>query len=265
MRSVLTQSLFFAAALGTLALAGCAANVDKNDGTENVAGATDDLSKLGKSLVGTFDYDVAASTADFYSTLSLASDGSYHGIIKPYCPAGTICPLYMIDEKGTWKVTSAHGGTLTLETDLGARKVYGVSSATDGITLTQGKGSEHLTREPATAHLGEHCGGNMATAKKCDAGLVCFGGPLVGDVGGTCMKPVAAGGSCGFRTQNAPCADGLECKHVSGPLDALTCVAPAPTCPSGQHLCAAYADKSGTCHPAYCLFMGAMCLTGPAC
>ena len=262
MRSFVTHSFFFLAA--ALAV-GCAANVDKNDGNESVAGASDDLSKLGKSLVGTFDYDHATSTADFYANISFASDGTYHGTIKPYCAPGKICPLYMIDEKGTWKVTNAHGGTLTLTSDLGAKKVYAVDVVTDGITLADGTGKEHLTREPATAHLGEHCGGNMATAKKCDAGLVCFGGPLVGDVGGTCMKPVAEGGSCGFRTQSAPCAEGLSCEHVSGPLDSLTCVAPAPTCPSGQHLCAAYSDKSGTCHPAYCLFMGAMCVTGPAC
>jgi hypothetical protein len=156
--------------------------------------------------------------------------------------------------------------------------------------------------EPVTkAKLGEHCGGNITGALECEDGLVCFGGPLVGDVGGTCMKPVAEGGSCGFRVQTSPCADGLDCVHVAGtPLDALTCVArkaqfgqhcggnimgalecedglvcsgPGPVgdiggtcaCPGMQHWCPSHVDASGTCNPGYCLFAGAMCLIGKPC
>ena len=261
MRSLLTSSLILASAL---AFFGCAANTNQGvDGTESVGDSKDSVSSFSKSLVGSYEYLATGSTTQFYTTLVLGSDSSYSADTKPFCPPGTICPLYIKHEEGTWKATTSRGGTLFLTTSFGDKKTFSVRVAADEIKIAEGSGIEHLTR---LAHVGEHCGGNMTTARKCETGLVCFGGPLVGDVGGTCMKPVAEGGSCGFRTQNAPCADGLECKHVSGPLDSLTCAAPAPTCPSGQHLCAAYKDATtGVCHPAYCLFMGGMCLSGAPC
>ena len=259
MRSLLTPSLLIVSAL---VFAGCAANTGIDDGSEKVSDSTDSLSRLSKSLVGSYEYSATGSTAEFYTTLVLGADSSYAGDTKPFCPPATICPLFIKHEEGTWKATGSHGGTLHLTTSFGDSKVFAVAVADTEIKLSHGKGIEHLSR---LAKVGEHCGGNIATARRCEAGLICFGGPLVGDVGGTCFKPVGAGGSCGFRTQNAPCADGLECLHVGGPLDSLTCVAPAPKCKTGEHVCAAYTDASGSCHPAYCLFMGAMCVTGAPC
>jgi hypothetical protein len=261
MHSIIARSFFVASALS---LVGCAANTDKpvDDGNGSVSDSTDALSSLSKSLVGSYEYDHAASTVQFYTTLVLGADLSYSADTKPYCPPGMMCPLYIKHEEGTWKATSSHGGTLHLTTSFGDKKTFAIGVAATELKLSDGTGIEHMTK---LAKVGEHCGGNLATARTCESGLVCFGGPLVGDVGGTCMKPVGEGGSCGFRTQNSPCADGLECRHVSGPRDALTCEKPAPTCPTGQHQCAAYTDASGTCHPAYCLFIGAMCMTGAPC
>lgn len=260
MRSLFTSTLLLASAL---AFAGCAVS-DKtaDDGSGDTTESKDALSSLSKSLVGSYDYSAAGTNANFYTTLVLGADLSYAADTRPICTPGMACPMWIRHEEGTWKATGSHGGSLFLKTSLGDTKTFGVLVSGTDLRLTQGSGVEHMTRR---AKIGEHCGGNMANARQCEAGVVCFGGPLVGDVGGTCMKPVGEGGSCGFRTQNAPCADGLECSHVSGPLDALTCNAPAPTCASGQHSCPAYQDASGTCHPAYCIFMGAMCVTGPKC
>ncbi|KAJ3274854.1 hypothetical protein HDV01_002058 [Terramyces sp. JEL0728] len=69
---------------------------------------------------------------------------------------------------------------------------------------------------PKIAGLGKHCGGNMDTASKCGAGLVCQMG-VMADVGGKCiamadLTAAPLGGKC---SAEAACFDTLICDSES--------------------------------------------------
>ena len=258
MRTLLTSSLLLSCAL---VLGGCAVATD-HAADESTEASADSISKHGKAFIATWSDSPAGSTVKFYDTLTLVADGSYSALTSPTCLPGAICPAHIVLEKGRWNVNGR--GVLTLTTEFGDKKAFNASVSTDGweLKIGDGAGIEHFRR---AARAGEHCGGFVAVPSKCEAGLECFLGH-VPDVGGTCQVPAKDGESCGFRVQTRPCVAGDECKHVGGPLDSLTCVAPgSASCASGQHLCPARIDDRGACVPAHCLFAGAMCMTGPAC
>jgi len=94
-----------------------------------------------------------------------------------------------------------------------------------GAPLLVGAHGHGCTKVPATtpmgnadgsasceAKQGEHCGGNIAHACRCVAGLVCTpaaSGPAFGDVGGTCEPAVSGGtGASGQAAANVSGAGG---------------------------------------------------------
>lgn len=256
MRAFIARALFV---VSTFAFAGCAVQSQPED-AEGTEESQAELTKLAAKYVGTWNQDsTATDTVRFYSQLKLGADASYSALVAPVCAKGKPCPMYLVTETGTWKVTSS--GTLTLKSDLGKKSVYGSSLSGDGfgMKLFAASGHELLVRD---ARVGETCGGFVRNPKHCEEGLVCFGLGMIADKPGTCMKPVAEGGSCGFRTQSKPCADGLECRWNGGPLDALKCSAPATAegkfcggiagiaCPDGYGctLDGTYPDAGGKCH-----------------
>jgi hypothetical protein len=221
----LVRSLFVASAL---LFVGCA--VESNTSTEPSDDETelsqDELSKLSKKFVATWNYDTTTTdTTKFYNRITLGADSTYSSYRTPFCPPGRMCPLYVITENGTWNVSSTK---LTLKTDKGEKKVFTAGLSGDGLGLKLSNSTGHALFH-RNLRVGETCGGDrIAPIPSCEDGLVCFGPELAADGTGKCMKPVAEGGGCGFRVQKAPCADGLVCRHTGGPLDALNCAKPLP-------------------------------------
>jgi hypothetical protein len=73
---------------------------------------------------------------------------------------------------------------------------------------------------------GGHCGGNTAHPCTCGSGLVCVGGLLSGDVGGTC-EPPDSGAPC---VTNADCVSSEFCGYsVASGCSAQGQCLPAPT------------------------------------
>jgi hypothetical protein len=242
-----------------LLFAGCAVQNDPSSApSSDTQISQGDLSKLGREFVATWNYDRSTTdTTKFYDQLTLKADATYEAHRSPVCPPGMFCALFVIQETGKWHVA---GGDLVLRTSGGERNVFTASLSSDGFQLKLSNETGHaLFRRNARA--GESCGGHTITPISCEAGLVCFGPQQAWDAPGTCMAPLAAGESCGFRVQSAPCAEGLDCRWDGGPRDALTCAKPLPTtgdfcggiaaiaCPSGYQcaLDGTYPDAGGHC------------------
>ena len=103
----------------------------------------------------------------------------------PTCEAGLECVLDVSnpDSGGSCDYASygqSCGGFIASAVECGAGLVCAHVDANGNRTNPDAPG---LCFEGA----GQACGGNMTTAHKCAPGLSCQGGPLVGDVGGTCQ------------------------------------------------------------------------------
>lgn len=72
---------------------------------------------------------------------------------------------------------------------------------------------------PKIVGLGKHCGGNIKSAPKCGAGLVCHMG-VMADIGGSCIAMAdLAGSPLGGECQTKPCIDSLMCDQ-----NTFTCI-----------------------------------------
>jgi hypothetical protein len=203
----------FAASIvgAALVFGGCAANTAESSTTEETSEA---LTTLGKQLVGDYSFANAKGNFEEFDRLSIQADGSYAGD-KPNPTKGA-----PITESGNW--FTAYGQLVLHPAHAGARR-YDVSVASDGsgMKLTQ-FGTTHTERfdkilnctSDADCVTGDEC----RFVPNCpNTGIHCLSGH------NACVKVAAFGESCGFRTQTTPCARDLDCRHVSGPLDALTC------------------------------------------
>jgi hypothetical protein len=209
MRFMLAASVLGAA----LVLNACAGNTAEE---ANVDETSEELSTLAQSLVGSYTYANIRGNYEEYDSFVLEADGTY-AATKP-------SKGEPIQENGTYRTSS---GDLVLHPAHAATKRYALSVAADksSIKLTRAGRTEKLDRNvpPATCASNDDC----ASGEECRFVSICPP-PRPGGVScmagiNKCVPVVQLGESCGFRNPSKTCATGLDCRHVSGPLDALTC------------------------------------------
>jgi hypothetical protein len=232
MRSILVSSILCAA----FAFTGCAA-----DGTNSPEPSVEAESLAYVALVaGNYDRQAVKGSAEFYETLTLKTDGTYTGTLP-----SKDAP---IDEYGTFNASGSSGAvtSVTLHPHGGAAAKYIASVASDrsGIKLGLGGKTEYFQTSPSYCGSDADCvaGQECLFVSNCPpatAGSVtCHSGRQI------CVNVAEAGESCGFRTQSITCARGLDCVHVGGPLDALTC---APHTAQYGESCGGFVANAAQC------------------
>ncbi len=215
------RSIFAATVLGlalSLGVSACAVDAGSSSSTDAVASTAETLSALGNKVVGQYTRTIAKGNWEEFETLSLSADGTY-AATKPSPTKGDPIP-----EAGSFRTAS---GDLILSPSRASSKRYTLSITSSGITITRA-GTTHAEQlDKVVAPVTCATSGDCASGQECrfvsicppapPGGVTCYAGK------NECVTVAQLGDSCGFRTPTTPCASGLDCRHVSGPLDALTC------------------------------------------
>lgn len=202
-------------------------------------------------------------------TLVLRGDGTYHltETKGPHCAPAQPCPLLptrFLESNGTFTVQPGHGVQLFPAVSVPAlAESFGLQKNCEGLlrlATTESSVDVYLMKDVNDCSDDSHCG----SGQECQSISLCPP-PAPGMVSclgmrNACVAVAQAGQSCGFRTQTIPCARDLECKHVSGPLDALSCAPQGSAgqfcggiggiqCPADSHcvLGGSFPDAGGSC------------------
>ena len=257
MRTLFNVGVF--SVLITTAACSVAADPDPTPGAnhanrESVGATTSKLSSAALSFTGSYRLANEVQGVAAWTQLSLVSDGTFSAFAPCKVPA---CSAFRTT--GTWAFDDG-SSTLTMTYAATLQQSFTVSQGWDGgqgIELVSDTADEQLEYVAATCVVVADCAGQTvagagattcgdgfaaqtacsssvcdtlckpiacATDADCSTTTVCYASTS----GSFCTPPRAAGESCGFRVQNQPCAAGLQCTHVGGPLDSLTCVAGDP-------------------------------------
>jgi hypothetical protein len=127
--------------------------------------------------------------------------------------------------------------------------IAGCGTETDDPGAATASQISELASGPPVVGVGQHCGGNIQNAPVCGPGLKCVGGPLIGDVGGTCAF-AQYGESCGgFVVNPVACDHGLVCSHVDAQGNLINPDLPGVCLEGrGQH-CGGFIVPSRVCAP----------------
>ena len=215
MRSLFTASILgLALSLGITACAGSSGEALDTSDTPTAAEAALSAS----SLAGSYTRSIAKGNGEEFETIDFAAGGSYTAT-RPSPTKGA-----PIAEAGSFRVSR---GVLSLQPSRAAVKRYTLSSSAASLTLTRAGTTQTERFDKVVAPAVCASNGDCATGEECRFVSLCPPAPPGGVtcMAGTnkCVKVAQLGDSCGFRTQSTACATGLDCRHVGGPLDALTC------------------------------------------